>query len=222
MMFRDRIDAGQRLGAMLAHRMRQESPESLLVLALPRGGVPVGFEVARALNAKLDVFVVRKLGTPGHEELAMGAIASGGVQVINAEVVDALNVTPDEVEEVASKEAEELDRRERLYRGERPSLRVQGKSVILVDDGLATGYSMRAAVAAVRQQDAMRIMVAAPVGARATCEELGREADAVFCLRIPEDFVAVGQWYRNFSQTSDHEVRALLERAGQRFGRDAA
>lgn len=222
MQFRDRVDAGQRLGAMLQQRMKQESPERLLVLALPRGGVPVGFEVALALNARLDVFVVRKLGAPGHEELAMGAIASGGVQVINAEVVEALRVTSTEIEEVASREAEELNRRERLYRGDWPLQPVEGESVILVDDGLATGYSMRAAVAAVRQQGPKLVMVAVPVGARATCEELGREADAVFCLRVPEEFVAVGQWYRDFAQTSDAEVRALLDRAARRFGENAA
>lgn len=207
---------------MLQHHMKQESSEQLLVLALPRGGVPVGFEVARALHARLDVFVVRKLGAPGHEELAMGAIASGGVRVMNAEVVDSLHVTPGEIEEVASREAEELDRREKLYRGSQPAQPATGQSVILVDDGLATGYSMRAAVAAVRKQEPKQVMVAVPVGVRATCEELGSEADAVFCLRVPEDFVAVGQWYRNFSQTSDTEVRALLERAAQRFGEQAA
>lgn len=222
MQFRNRTDAGQRLGAMLRERLKHETAERLLVLALPRGGVPVGFEVALALRAKLDVFVVRKLGVPGHEELAMGAIASGGTRVINAEVVDALHVAPAEIETVALREAQELERRERLYRGDRPQRSAMGETVILVDDGLATGYSMRAAVAAVRQQDPKRIMVAVPVGARATCEELGREADAVFCLRIPEDFVAVGQWYRNFAQTNDEEVRAFLDRAANWFGEDAA
>lgn len=222
MMFRDRIDAGQRLGAMLKQRMKQESSGRLLVLALPRGGVPVGFEVALALNAKLDVFVVRKLGAPGREELAMGAIATGGVRVINTEVVDALHVAPAEIEEIALREAEELSRREKLYRGDRPSHPVTGESVILVDDGVATGYSMRAAVVAVKQQEPKAVMVAVPVGARGTCEELGREADAVFSLRVPVEFAAVGQWYRNFAQTSDEEVRTLLDRAAQRFGRDAA
>lgn len=221
-MFRDRNDAGQRLGAMLQQCIKQENPGQLLVLALPRGGVPVGFEVAIALKAKLDVFVVRKLGAPGHEELAMGAIATGGVRVINTEVVDALHVAPAEIEEIALREAEELNRRERLYRGDRPPQPVAGKSVILADDGLATGYSMRAAVVAVQQQGPKAVMVAVPVGARQTCEEMGMEADAVFCLRMPEKFVAVGQWYRNFAQTSDEEVRVLLERAAQRFGQDAA
>lgn len=222
MLFGDRIEAGRRLGAMLRQRLKQESSEQLLILALPRGGVPVGFEVALALNAKLDVFVVRKLGAPGHEELAMGAIASGGVRVINTEVVNALHVTPEEIEEIALREAEELNRREKVYRGERSPRRVQGESVILVDDGVATGYSMRAAVLAVRQQAPKAVMVAVPVGARETCEELGREADAVFCFRVPGEFVAVGQWYRNFTQTSDEEVRALLDRASQRPGQNAA
>lgn len=222
MRFRDRVDAGQRLGVMLRDRLKREVPDHRLVLALPRGGVPVGFEVAAALHAKLDVFVVRKLGAPGHEELAMGAIASGGVRIMNDEVVNALHVTPAEIDAVAARETDELARRERLYRGDRFAQSADGESVILVDDGLATGYSMRAAVAAVRQQRPTRVMVAVPVGARSTCEELGSEADAVFCLRMPENFLAVGQWYENFAQTTDEEVQALLERSANWADEEAA
>lgn len=221
MLFHDRTDAGQRLGKRLQELFQKEGATGeVLVLALPRGGVPVAFEVALALNAPLDVFVVRKLGAPGHEELAMGAIASGGIRELNTEVVDALRITPSQIEETAAREARELERREQLYRGDRSPLKVSGKSTILVDDGLATGYTMRAAVAALRQQRPKQIVVAVPVAARSTCEELEREADAVVCLHTPFDFMAVGQWYRNFEQTSDEEVRSLLER--QRTARSSA
>ncbi|HEY5380915.1 MAG TPA: phosphoribosyltransferase [Acidobacteriaceae bacterium] len=219
MLFQDRVEAGQRLGARLREFVQQElaaqksQQEALLVLALPRGGVPVGFEVARMLHAPLDVFVVRKLGAPGHEELAMGAIASGGVCVMNEEVVEALRITPAQMEETTARELQELERRERAYRGERAPLEVSGRTIFLVDDGLATGYTMRAAVAALRQEHPKRIVVAVPVAARSTCEELDKEADAALCLYTPFEFVAVGQWYRNFAQTSDDEVRALLHRA---------
>lgn len=221
MLFRDRADAGRRLGALLEKQLGRGTSEELAVLALPRGGVPVGYEVAAQLKAPMDVFVVRKLGAPEHEELAMGAIASGGVRVMNAEVVDALHVSPEEIEEAAAREAKELERRERLYREDRPALEVGGKTIVLVDDGLATGYTMRAAVAALRQREPGRVVVAVPVAACSVVKEMAREADAVFCLHAPVDFVAVGQWYRNFAQTTDEEVRELLERAAGRF-REAA
>lgn len=213
-MFRDRVDAGQQMGAWLKEVAQQEfaAEDSVLVLALPRGGVPVGFEVAKALSAPLDVFVVRKLGAPEHEELAMGAIASGGVRVTNDEVVRSLRIPQAQMEETAARELRELERRERAYRGDRAPLGVKGKTIVLVDDGLATGYTMRAAVTALRQRAPRRIVIAVPVAARATCEEIEREADAVLCLYTPFAFVAVGQWYQNFAQTSDEEVRELLER----------
>lgn len=219
MLFQDRAEAGQRLGARLREFVQQEfaaqepAPDPVLVLALPRGGVPVGFHVARQLRAPLDVFVVRKLGAPAHEELAMGAIASGGVRVMNEEVVRALRITPAQIEVTTAREFEELGRREHAYRQDRAPLEVNGRSVFLVDDGLATGYTMRAAVAALRHEHPRRIIVAVPVAARSTCEELDAEADAAICLFTPFKFAAVGQWYRNFAQTSDEEVRELLDRA---------
>ncbi len=209
-MFRDRFDAGE----VLAGRLREYAGRAdVIVLALPRGGVPVGYVVARELGAPLDVFVVRKLGTPGQPELAMGAIASGGVRVLNHDVVQSLGIPEWAIEEVAEQEQAELERRERQYRGERPPLQARGKTVILVDDGLATGSSMRAAAAALRQQGAAKILVAVPVAARATCDQLRDEGHDVVCATTPEPFFAVGQWYEDFSQTSDEEVRELLERA---------
>jgi predicted phosphoribosyltransferase len=190
--------------------MQFSDRDDVIVLALPRGGVPVGYEVARALHVPLDVFVVRKLGVPGHEELAMGAIATGGVRLVNHDVVDALGIPEVVIDSVAKNELGELERREHLYRGTRPQLGLTNKTVILVDDGLATGSTMRAAVMAVRHQNPARIIVAVPVGAASTCDELGREADEVVCLRTPEPFIAVGLWYRDFTPTSDDEVRALL------------
>jgi putative phosphoribosyl transferase len=210
MRFRDRRDAGARLGEALAHL---KSQDDLVVLALPRGGVPVGYEVARALGAPLDVFVVRKLGTPGQEELAMGALASGGTRVLNDGVVQALGIAPDAIEAVTAQERQELERRERLYRGARPAQAVEDRTVILVDDGLATGSTMRAAAAALRQRQPRAIVVAVPVAAAATCRELGEEVDGIVCLSTPEPFLAVGQWYADFSQTSDDEVRQLLQAA---------
>jgi predicted phosphoribosyltransferase len=205
--YRDRRDAGVELAARLsAFRDRVD----VVVLALPRGGVPVGYEVARAINAPLDVFVVRKLGVPGYPELAMGAIASGGVVVMNDDVVREFRLTRADVDKVAAAEQLELARREQQYRPDRPALDLRGKTVILVDDGLATGATMRAAVEAVRTQLAERIIVAVPVGAPDTCRELSSVADEVVCARTPSDFSAVGLWYRDFSQTSDEEVRALL------------
>lgn len=212
-MFADRVDAGRRLGARLRELTAEEcGPGGYVVLALPRGGVPVGYEVARALGAPLDVFVVRKLGAPLQPELAMGAIASGGVRVINSEVVRALRIRPEEIEAVSEREKRELERRERAYRGDRAPVDVSGRCVVVVDDGVATGYTMRAAVAALRQLGPKRIVVAVAVAALETCRELERQADRVVCLLTPVDFVAVGQWYRRFEQTSDDEVRALLKR----------
>jgi putative phosphoribosyl transferase len=212
MLFRNRTDAGRQLATALhAYSNRPD----VVVLGLPRGGVPVAFEVARALHAPLDVFLVRKLGVPGHEELAMGAIASGGVRVLNEEVVRTLHIPDETVDAVTAAEQRELERREQLFRGERPPADVRGRTVILVDDGLATGSTMRAAVAALRRQQPTCIIVAVPVGAVETCEELGAEADEAVCVRTPDPFYAVGIWYGNFSQTTDEEVRDLLERAAE-------
>jgi putative phosphoribosyl transferase len=218
-MFADRIDAGRQLGAHLRAFIDQEcAGNEIVVLALPRGGVPVAYQIAKALGSSLDVFVVRKLGAPRQPELAMGAIASGGVRVINEEVVGALHVTPLQLADTADRETLELERREHAYRGDRAPIDVKGKCVLLVDDGVATGYTMRAAVAALRQQEPKRIVIAVPVAAKDTCEELKRHADGVVCLMTPFDFAAVGQWYRHFDQTSDDEVRLLLERAAEPTG----
>jgi putative phosphoribosyl transferase len=208
--FRDRAEAGRVLAAKLA---AYASRPDVLVLALPRGGVPVGYEVARALGAPLDVYLVRKLGVPGQKELAMGAIATGGARVLNKAVVDALRIPPETIEAVAAAEQLELERRERLYRGNRPPPDVRGRTVILVDDGLATGATMRAAVAALRQQQPARIVVAVPIASPSTCEELRAEVDEVVCAVTPEPFYAIGLWYEDFAPTTDEEVRALLERA---------
>jgi predicted phosphoribosyltransferase len=216
MLFRDRADAGRQLLSKLgAYRARPD----VLVLGLPRGGIPVGYEVARGLGAPLDVFVVRKLGVPGQEELAMGAIATGGVRIVNRDVVDALHIPPDVVDRAAAEEVRELERREQSYRGERPEPQVGGKTVILVDDGLATGSTMRAAVAALRQQGPARIVVAVPVAAPSTCQELRREVDEIVCFATPEPFMAVGRFYDDFAQTTDEEVTELL--AAARAGEDA-
>jgi putative phosphoribosyl transferase len=174
----------------------------------------VGYEVARALGAQLDVFVVRKLGAPTQPELAMGAIASGGVCVMNEDVVHALRITQEQIDDAIAQEARELQRRELAYRGDRPSLDVADRCVLLVDDGIATGYTMRAAVEALRRRNPKRIIVAVPVAARSTCAELRRHADTVICLMTPFDFAAVGQWYLRFEQTTDDEVRLLLQQAG--------
>jgi predicted phosphoribosyltransferase len=210
MIFRDRSEAGRLLAFRLAEFVNRED---VTVLGLPRGGVPVAFEVAQALHAPLDVFVVRKLGTPGQEELAMGAIASGGVRVLNTDVISALEIPPETVEAEARAEERELERREQEFRGNRAPIEVRDRTVILVDDGLATGSTMKAAVAALRAKEPRRIVVAVPVAARSTCEEMQALADAVVCLHAPAEFFAVGQWYRTFPQTSDDEVRALLARA---------
>lgn len=208
--FRDRIEAGQ----LLAERLSQyASRDDVIVLGLPRGGVPVAFEVAQALDAPLDVFVVRKLGVPGHEELAMGAIASGGVRVLNEDVVRVLKIEDEVIERVAEEEGEELRRRERLYRRDRPLLNVRGKTVIVVDDGLATGSTMRAAVSALQQEQPAQIIVAVPVAPPSTCAELEETVDSVVCVQTPELFHAIGLWYEDFGQTSDREVRELLDAA---------
>lgn len=212
MQFRNRVEAGQMLAKRLA---KYSNRPDVLVLALPRGGVPVGYEVALALNAPLDVFVVRKLGVPGHEELAMGAIASGGVRVLNGSVVEGLNIHDDVIDAVATQELLELERRERAYRDGRPAPEVQGRTVILVDDGIATGSTMKAAVEALRQLEAGRIVVAAPTAALSTVRELRPDVDELVAVMTPADFLGVGQWYEDFSQTTDDEVRELLQRASQ-------
>jgi predicted phosphoribosyltransferase len=208
--FSDRRDAGRNLASLL-HGYAGRS--DLLVLALPRGGVPVGFEVAASLGAPLDVFLVRKLGVPGHEELAMGAIASGGTQVLNSEVIGVLGIPPDVIRSVAEREYRELGRREREYRRGKPAPDVRNRIVILVDDGLATGSTMRAAVRALREQQAGRIVVAVPVGSKDACADFRAEADEIVCAMFPEHFCAVGEWYDDFSQTTDAEVEELLNAA---------
>jgi predicted phosphoribosyltransferase len=207
--FLDRRDAGRALASRLENYTGRND---LIVLALPRGGVPVAYEVAAALGAPLDVFLVRKLGTPGHRELAMGAIASGGVRVLNDDVVRWYGIPDAAIESVAREEAEELARRERVYRDDRPAPDLTGRVVILVDDGLATGSTMRAAAQAVRAHQPSRVVIAVPVGARETCSELATIADEVICARTPVPFSAVGQWYLNFDQTADEEVRELLQK----------
>jgi predicted phosphoribosyltransferase len=213
MQFRDRADAGRRLAQALA---RWENARDLLVLALPRGGVPVGYEIARALHAPLDVFVVRKLGVPGQEELAMGAVASGGIRVLNQEVVAALGrFAPGAIEEATAREVAEVRRREEQYRGARPFPDLKGKTVILVDVGLATGATMRAAARAVRARAPARLVIAVPVAAESTCREMRGEADEVVCALTPELFFGVGQFYEDFSQTTDETVRDLLTQAAR-------
>ena len=205
--FSDRREAGRALARRLAQYAKL--PDTI-VLGLPRGGVPVAYEVARALRLPLDVFVVRKLGVPGHEEFAMGAVASGGIRVMNERVVLGLGIPDAVVEVVAAREAKELERRERLYRGARPPPDLSNSTVIVVDDGLATGSTMKAALAALRVEQASRIVVAVPVAAEEACEGLRNEADEVVCVGTPEPFHAVGVWYANFGQTTDEEVTALL------------
>ncbi len=208
--FDDRHDAGRRLAAALtAYAERRD----VVVLGLPRGGVPVAYEVARALHAPLDVFVVRKLGVPGHEELAMGAIASGGVMVLNDDVVLATGIDREQIDQVAARELETLTRQEQRFRGERPPLEVRDRVAIAVDDGLATGATMRAAVTALRDSGARAIVVAVPTAPRETCEMFRREVDEVVCATMPEPFTAVGLWYRDFTPVSDDQVRELLGEA---------
>jgi putative phosphoribosyl transferase len=211
--FSNRAEAGQLLAEKLE---KYAGRDDVIVLGLPRGGVPVAYEVARRLGVPLDVFIVRKLGVPGFEELALGAIASGGVRVLNEDVVRALPKANELIESVTTRELAELGRREQIYRDGRPAPDIGGRTVILVDDGLATGATMRAAVAALRQLGAAKIVVAVPVGAADTCREIEQEVDETVCAMAPEWFQAVGQFYEDFSQTSDDEVRELLARAARR------
>ena len=212
MLFRDRVEAGQRLAEKL--KAYTNNPD-VLVLGLPRGGVPVAFEVARALHAPLDILVVRKLGVPGYEELAMGAVASGGLCVLNPSVMDGFKIPRSMAETIARQELEEVKRRERAYRDMRPEPKIEGRTVILVDDGLATGSTMQAAVRVLRQQKPARLVVAVPVGAEETCAQFRDEVDEIICAATPDPFRAVGLWYKNFNQTSDEEVRNLLQQAWQ-------
>lgn len=216
--FEDRTEAGRILGSRLS---AYAGRDDVLVLGLPRGGVPVAFEVARALKAPLDVLVVRKLGTPWNRELGMGAIAPGGVQILDLSIVKELCVTDEAIGEVAAAELEELERREHLYRSGRPPLSVAGKTVILVDDGIATGSSILAGIAALRRQQAERIVVAIPVAPATACSAIRMEADEVVSVAEPEMFFAVSQWYSDFSQTSDDDVRRLLEQAALSMPRAA-
>jgi len=209
--FKNRTDAGRKLAELLSGYAGRTN---LAVLGLPRGGVPVAFEVARALGAPLDVFLVRKLGVPGHEELAMGAIASAGVRVLNQDVVHVLQIPDAVIEAVAARERQELGRRERVYRGDHPKLNLRDRVVILVDDGLATGATMHAAVAALRAQEPARVIVAVPTAAPEVCQAFAGEVDEIVCVATPSPFLSVGSWYEDFSQTTDEEVRALLDRAG--------
>jgi putative phosphoribosyl transferase len=212
MIFRDRADAGRKLAARLT---RYADRGDVLVLALPRGGVPVAYEVAKELKAPLDVFLVRKLGVPGYEELAMGAIASGGVRVINEELVNYLGIPDQVIEAIAAVEQRELERRALTYRDNRPPPDVKDRVVILIDDGLATGSTMRAAAASLRRQKPRRIVVAVPVSSSEICDEFRSEVDEIVCAVTPQNFQGVGLWYDDFSQTSDEEVRQLLMLAVQ-------
>lgn len=214
-LFDDRVDAGRRLAEKLADY--KDDPD-VIVLGLPRGGVPVAYEVAEALDTPLDVFLVRKLGLPGREELAMGAVASGGVRVFNDSVVDSLDVPERVIDAVTEEEREELQRRERAYRGDRPPLDVEGCTVILVDDGLATGATMRAAVSGIRAADPEEVVVAVPTASPETCEMFESEVDHVICAVTPQPFYGVGHWYKDFSQTTDDEVKAYLEKAPGKGG----
>ena len=212
MQFRDRREAGKILAKAL---LKHVSEPGLAILALPRGGVPVAFEVAKALNASLDVFIVRKLGVPGHEELAMGAIASGGIRVLDESVTNYLNISSRIIDAVAKREEMEMKRRESIYRHGKSKLDVKGKIIILVDDGLATGSTMRAAITALQKQNPQRLIAAVPVASPSTCELLSKDIDEMICLTTPEPFHAVGDWYDDFSQTTDEEVRTLLAEANQ-------
>ena len=207
--FRDRVQAGRELASrLMAHAGRPD----VVVVGLPRGGVPVAEQVANALQAPLDIFVVRKLGVPGREELAMGALASGGIVSVNAKVVEMMAIPPRVFNQIAERETQDLVRHEREYRGSRPAIDLGGKTVILVDDGLATGASMAAAVEALRRHRPARVMVAVPVAPRSSCRQLAAIADDIVCALTPEPFYSVGTWYDDFSQVTDDEVRAALDR----------
>lgn len=211
-LFRDRRDAGRKLAQKL---IDYTGRKDVIVLALPRGGVPVAYEVAQTLNVPMDIFIVRKLGWPGHEEMAIGAIASGGVRVLNRDIIQYLNIPEALIDAVAQRELRELERRERAYRGNRPPPQVKDRTVIIIDDGLATGASMRAAVAGLRAHHPARIIVAVPTAAPETCESLKQEVDEIICATIPEPFYGVSKWYEDFSQTTDEEVRFLLQEANR-------
>lgn len=208
--FRNRADAGSALAELVAESVKDAGA---LVLALPRGGVPVGFEVARALQAELDIFLVRKLGVPGQEELAFGAIASGGVRILNQALIRELNFSSRLIDRITAREERELKRREELYRHSRPGLAARDRTVVLVDDGLATGATMKAAAAALRLQSPRRVVIAVPVAAQEVCEEFRANGEEILCLHTPKDFMAVGVWYEDFSQITDAEVERLLDQA---------
>jgi len=215
-LFANRFNAGKRLAQEL---IEYKGRDDVILLALPRGGVPVAYEVARALDAPMDIFLVRKLGVSGKEELAMGAIASGGVRVLNAEILLALNISEKDVNEAVQRETRELQRREHEYRGDRPYLNLRDKTVILIDDGLATGASMRAAVEGVRTQHPAKIIVAVPTGSIEACQPMEQVADEVLCEQTPQPFYGVGMWYDDFAQISDDQVRELLEQADKLYAR---
>jgi putative phosphoribosyl transferase len=212
--FRDRRDAGRKLAQELIH---YSGRSDVTIFALPRGGVPVAYEVALAINAPMDIFIVRKLGLPGREELAIGAIASGGIRVLNNDIVRILNVPEEVINFVVQRERQELKRRERMYRGDRPMPNVHDRTVILIDDGLATGATMRAAVTGLRAQNPARIVVAVPTAAREVCEAFQFEVDEMICAMTPEPFQGVGKWYEEFPQMNDEEVRNLLEKANRQL-----
>ena len=210
MLFQDRSEAGRILARQLE---KYKNRPDVLVLALPRGGVPVAYEVAKELNAPLGIFLVRKLGVPGHEEVAMGAIATGGIRILNEDFIRQLGIPKRVVDAVTAREQQELERRERLYRGDQPAPDIKGRTVIIVDDGLATGSTMKAALAALRKQQPAKLVVAVPTAPPETCDSLRADADEVICAVTPDPFLAVGAWYRGFDQTTDDEVRDLLKRA---------
>jgi len=215
MIFGDRVEAGRHV----AERLRAYANRAdVIVLGIPRGGVPVAFEVATELNVPLDVFLSRKLGVPGQEELAFGAVATGGVRVLDEELIESVGISKQEIEEITRKARAELERRERVFRGDRPPLDLQGKIAILIDDGIATGASMRAAIRALRQHKPARVVVAIPVAPLSTCHHLRPEVDELVCIHMPESFYAIGQFYADFSQVPDEEVTRLIHRAAQRTG----
>jgi len=209
-LFKDRLDAGRKLAKKLS---KYANRSDILILGLPRGGVPVAFEVAKELNVKMDVFVVRKLGVPENEELAMGAIASDNIIVLNEDVVRSFQISKQSIDAVAARELRELERREYIFRGKRPKLSISDSTVILIDDGLATGATMNAATAAVKTKNPTKIVIAVPTGAPDTCRSFEGKVDEVICVATPEPFYAVGAWYEDFSQTTDEEVCELLEKA---------
>ena len=214
-LFKDRVDAGRKLAEELSE---YSGRRDVILLALPRGGVPVAFEIARKLGLELDIFIVRKLGVPGNEELAMGAIATGGIRVLNSNLVRSLQIPPSIIDSVEVSQREELERREKLYRKGRDALEISGKTAILVDDGLATGATMKAAVRALRTQNPKEIIVAVPTASKEACEAFAADVDKTVCLTTPEPFYGVGAWYEDFTQTSDREVCDLLKKAGEIAG----